>query len=520
MPKLRVIIKPPPEPSGDTERDVEAQRDYLLQMSEELAYVLTHLESDNIDDSTFERIQGMIPRPYTGLPVMDGEANPGSSAQWSRGDHRHPTDNSRAPTDHAAASDIYGVGDKDNYGHLKLSGAVASTSGATQGVAATPSAVKTVHDIAIHTQNDFWVHARDFNNPHVVTAAQVGAIPVTEKGSAGGVAELDSNGMVPSAQLPSYVDDVLEYPAQADFPVTGENGKIYVALDSNRTYRWSGSAYVEISESLALGETSSTAYRGDWGKIAYDHSQTVGNPHGTTAADVGARPNDWMPSAADVGARPDTWTPTASDVGARPDTWTPSAADVGARPDDWVPDAEDVPYDPTQSGLTATDMQDAIDEVYGDIPVQASDIGAQDEITASGILKGDGAGGVSAATPGTDYTKPTTYPSATITVTDPTYATSASIDGIIRQDNFCTLAITIVLAGQIPTTRTNVAQVHGIPRTVNNVTGIMQVTNYLFAVQLQPGGVVNLMAIGQAQGGSGWTGRVQIPYITDGTLTA
>lgn len=157
----------------------------------------------------------------------------------------------------------------------------------------------------------------------------------------------------------------------------------------------------------------------------------------------------------------------------------------------------------------------------GKVPGTQLDLsGKQDKITASGILKGDGQGGVSAATPGTDYTKPTTYPSATITVTDPTYATSASIDGIIRQDNFCTLAITIVLAGQIPTTRVNVAQVHGIPRTVNNVTGIMQVTNYLFAVQLQPGGVVNLMAIGQAQGGSGWTGRVQIPYITDGTLTA
>lgn len=78
---------------------------------------------------------------------------------------------------------------------------------------------------------------------------------------------------VPAAQLPSFVDDVLEYEDQAHFPASGESGKIYVALDTNKTYRWSGSAYVEISESLALGETSSTAYRGDRGKTAYDDSQ-------------------------------------------------------------------------------------------------------------------------------------------------------------------------------------------------------------------------------------------------------
>lgn len=96
------------------------------------------------------------------------------------------------------------------------------------------------------------------------------------------------DGKVPSSQLPSYVDDVLEYANLASFPATGETGKIYVALDTNKTYRWSGSAYVEISASLALGETSSTAYRGDRGKTAYDHSQvTSGNPHSVTKSNVG-----------------------------------------------------------------------------------------------------------------------------------------------------------------------------------------------------------------------------------------
>jgi len=111
------------------------------------------------------------------------------------------------------------------------------------------------------------------------TAGEVGAIPTTAKGAAGGVAELDSGGKVPSSQLPSYVDDVLEYASKSAFPATGEAGKIYVALDTNLTYRWSGSAYVEISQSLALGETDSTAYRGDRGKIAYDHAAAKGNQY-------------------------------------------------------------------------------------------------------------------------------------------------------------------------------------------------------------------------------------------------
>jgi hypothetical protein len=89
-------------------------------------------------------------------------------------------------------------------------------------------------------------------------------------GAVNGVATLDSGGKVPSTQLPSYVDDVVEYANLAAFPVTGETGKIYVALDNDLTYRWSGSQYTEISKSLALGNTSTTAFRGDLGKEAYD----------------------------------------------------------------------------------------------------------------------------------------------------------------------------------------------------------------------------------------------------------
>ena len=93
---------------------------------------------------------------------------------------------------------------------------------------------------------------------------------ISTKGQPGGLAELDSTGKVPAAQLPSYVDDVLEFSTRAQFPQTGETGKIYVAKDTNLTYRWTGTQYLEISQSLALGETPSTAYPGDKGKANRD----------------------------------------------------------------------------------------------------------------------------------------------------------------------------------------------------------------------------------------------------------
>lgn len=98
------------------------------------------------------------------------------------------------------------------------------------------------------------------------TISSLSGIPLSQKGAANGVASLDSNGTVPASQLPSYVDDVLEYDTRNGFPSTGESGKVYIAKDTNITYRWSGTTYVKIGSDLALGETSSTAYPGNKGK--------------------------------------------------------------------------------------------------------------------------------------------------------------------------------------------------------------------------------------------------------------
>ena len=90
-------------------------------------------------------------------------------------------------------------------------------------------------------------------------------------GAVNGVASLNEIGKIPTSQLPSYVSDVLEFASFDRFPTKGEANKIYIALDTNKTYRWGGTVYVEIGSSLALGETSETAYAGDKGKRNADN---------------------------------------------------------------------------------------------------------------------------------------------------------------------------------------------------------------------------------------------------------
>lgn len=134
------------------------------------------------------------------------------------------------------------------------------------------------------------------------------------KGAANGVAGLDSTGKVPSSQLPSYVDDVIDVvsfvtsnptsgmtignvyynsatkklftatSATAGVTSDPEAGKIYVSIANNKTYRWSGSIMTEISASLALGTTSSTAFRGDYGNTLYTNFGSGTNLQGTKDA--------------------------------------------------------------------------------------------------------------------------------------------------------------------------------------------------------------------------------------------
>ena len=105
----------------------------------------------------------------------------------------------------------------------------------------------------------------------------IARIPSIPDSKITGISASKIPGTIPAGNLPSYVDDVLEYDSQSVFPEEGEAGKIYIDKATNKTYRWGGSSYAEISASLALGTTSSTAFRGDYGNVAYQHAQAKGS---------------------------------------------------------------------------------------------------------------------------------------------------------------------------------------------------------------------------------------------------
>ena len=147
-----------------------------------------------------------------------------------------------------------------------------------------------------------------------VTTLETWKNGIGNKGAANGVAGLDSTGKVPSTQLPSYVDDVIDLinfvssnptsgmtignkyynitskkiftatSTSAGVESTPEAGKIYINIATNKTYRWSGTTMAEISASLALGTTSSTAFRGDYGNTLYTNFGTDKNLTGTQNA--------------------------------------------------------------------------------------------------------------------------------------------------------------------------------------------------------------------------------------------
>jgi hypothetical protein len=166
----------------------------------------------------------------TTVPKADGTASAGTSTQAARADHVHPKQADAT----SSASGLMSAADKK-----KLDGIAAGADKTTVDSALSATSTNPVQNKAVKAALD-------------------------KK------ADLDSTGKVPSSQLPSYVDDVLEYTSKSEFPATGETGKIYVDTTANLTYRWGGSSYVEISKSLALGETSSTAYAGDKGKALAD----------------------------------------------------------------------------------------------------------------------------------------------------------------------------------------------------------------------------------------------------------
>ena len=124
-----------------------------------------------------------------------------------------------------------------------------------------PGTASAIIDIAVPTKTSELTNDSSF-----ITAVYITGLI----GKPNGITPLGPDGLIPTSYLPSYVSDVFEYDNLASFPSKGESNKIYIAKDTGKTYRWSGTTYVVISETLALGETAQTAYAGNKGKANAD----------------------------------------------------------------------------------------------------------------------------------------------------------------------------------------------------------------------------------------------------------
>lgn len=209
------------------------------------------------------------------------------------------------------SDDNFKYNPNDNLLTTNISGNAATASSVAWGnVSGKPSAftpASHTHDDRYYTESEINTKLNaKANSSHTHTKSQITDFPTSMPASdvyswakqsskpSYTISEVSGNlpasrisGTIAAANLPSYVDDVLEYASFSKFPTTGESGKIYTALDTNKIYRWSGSAYVVISETVALGTTHATAGYGDESRAAYNHSTSTGNPHKTTKTDLG-----------------------------------------------------------------------------------------------------------------------------------------------------------------------------------------------------------------------------------------
>lgn len=192
----------------------------------------------------------------------------------------------KAPIKPSYSKGEVGLGNVDNTADSAKSVKYATSAGSAGAVAwANVSGKPTTFAPSAHNHNDLYYQKSEVDsklNGKSASSHKHGAADITSVNASA------ITGTIAAANLPSYVDDVLEYAGTSKFPSTGEADKIYTDTTTNKIYRWGGSSYVVISDTIALGETNSTAYRGDRGKTAYNHSQiTSGNPHKVTKSDVG-----------------------------------------------------------------------------------------------------------------------------------------------------------------------------------------------------------------------------------------
>ena len=138
-------------------------------------------------------------------------------------------------------------GSENVSGVLTLAATISSDTTGNAATATKLAAPFKINGVDVDGSADVTISAEDTATPRIAAS---------EKGAAGGVATLGSNGFVPSSQLPSYVDDVIEVDDFAALPATGESGKIYVTKDEGKAYRWTGSQYLKVSDAASTADVA------------------------------------------------------------------------------------------------------------------------------------------------------------------------------------------------------------------------------------------------------------------------
>ena len=202
---------------------------------------------------TFTGTVSGITKSMVGLSNVDNTTDllkPISTATQSALNLKYDASNPAGYTTNVGT--VTSVGGTGTVSGLSLSGSVTTSGNLTLGgtLSLTSGNVTTALGYTPYDATNPSGYISGITSGQVTTALGYTPENSANKGIANGYASLDGGGLVPSTQLPSYVDDVLEFADLASFPASGTTGKIYVALDTNKIYRWSGATYIEVSPTV------------------------------------------------------------------------------------------------------------------------------------------------------------------------------------------------------------------------------------------------------------------------------
>ena len=230
-----------------------ASLDDFQKITDAIKAIQTTLSVNDAAYDTLQKIVDKLKVAETKLATIETDADVNVQSDWNETDNTNDAFINNKPTLGTASSKNVGtaIGDVQENGAILGNSQTVETDATGKFIT---DAKNTAYNANFGTGNtDVARGDASYLKADTYTQTEANALLATKeatanKGVANGYASLNGSGQVPASQLPSYVDDVEEYSNLASFPTTGEAGKIYIALDTNLTYRWGGSTYVKLND--------------------------------------------------------------------------------------------------------------------------------------------------------------------------------------------------------------------------------------------------------------------------------